>query len=129
MKQKKYLVLLQIIFSFIFLCLGIFSIFGIEVFIPVSVFSSLFLEVMILLIGIFFIREGVNNRDSEHRVVHLIIGLVLFFVAIFPIFVLLGVLKFLPYYIKLEVSPLVLGIVLFFAGLYMFLDRLSLLTS
>ncbi len=132
MKQQKSFFLFHILFGVVFSALGIFAFLaqmGQEYFIPVSVFTPVFLEVMILLVGIFFIREAVGNKDSQQRFVHFVVGLSFFSFAILPLFVTLGVLKFLPYYIDLQLSPYILSLLLSFAGFYMVFDRIFLLVS
>ena len=129
--QKSFFVF-HTFLGFIFLLLGLLGLlaqFEIHYFIPFAVFDSLFLEVMILIIGIFFIREAVRNRHSQQRFVHFVVGLSLFFFAILPIFVQLGILQFLPYYIQLDISPFVLSLLLLCSGLYMIFDRIFLLLS
>jgi len=128
--QQKSFFLLHILSGIVFSALGIFAFLaqmGQEYFIPITVFTPLFLEVMILLIGIFFIREAVQNKNTQERFVHFVVGLSLFFFAILPILVTLGVLKFLPYYIDLQLSPYILSLLLSFAGFYMIFDRIFLL--
>ncbi|MDP3728994.1 MAG: hypothetical protein Q8R18_06110 [bacterium] len=131
LKQKTFFIF-HAFLGLVFASLGFFAFLAQmekEFFLPLNLFSSTFLEVMILLIGLFFIREGVRNRDSQQRFVHFVVGLSLFFFAIFPLFVLLGVLKFLPYYIDFQVSDYVLSFLVLGAGLYMIFDRIFLVLS
>lgn len=131
MKQKA-LLFFHVFFGIVFSALGVLGFvaqMGKEYFIPLEVFTPVFLEVMILLVGIFFIREAVRNKDSQQRFVHFVVGLSFFFFAILPLFVTLGVLKFLPYYIDLQLSPYILSLLLSFAGFYMVFDRIFLLVS
>ena len=130
-KQKSFFVF-QTGIGFLFLLFGLFAFlahFDIEYFIPLEVFSQTFLEVVLVFIGIFFIREAVRHKDSGQRLVHIVVGLCLFFVGMFPLFVTLGILKFLPYYIDLTVSPLVLPFLILIAAVYMILDRILLFIS
>ncbi|HIH14732.1 MAG: hypothetical protein QT08_C0009G0071 [archaeon GW2011_AR17] len=130
-KQKTFF-LFHAFFGIVFSLLGVLSLlgqFGYVYFIPLRVFTLSFLEVMIMLVGLFFIREAVRNKNSEQRFVHFVVGLGLFFFAIFPLFVTLGVLKFLPYYIDLEMNVYVLSFLLLGAGLYMIFDRVFLVFS
>jgi len=130
--RKKSFFVFHIFLGFVILALGILGFlaqFELEFFIPSAVFSATFLEIFILLVGIFFIREAVQNKKTQERFVHFIIGFSLFFFSLFPLFVSLGILKFLPYYIDLDVSPFVLSLLLFCSGIYMILDRIFLLVS
>ena len=130
-KQKSFFVF-QTAIGFFFLLLGIFAFlayFDMEYFIPLEIFSETFLEVVLVFIGIFFIRESVRHKDSGQRFIHLVVGLSLFFVGMFPLFVTLKILKFLPYYIDLTVSPLVLTFLIFVAAIYMILDRIFFIIS
>ena len=130
-KQKSFF-LVHILFGIVFLGLGILAFFaqmGMEYFIPANVFTAIFLEVMILLVGIFFIREAVRNKDSQERFVHLVVGLSLFFFAVIPLLVSLGIIKFLPYYIDLNISSYILSLLLLFAGAFMIIDRIFLVVS
>ena len=131
LKQKSFFIF-HILLGLVFSVLGVFAFLaqmGQEYFIPLSLFTPVFLEVMILLVGLFFIREAVRNKDSQQRFVHFVVGLSFFFFAALPLLVTLGALKFLPYYIDLELSPYILSLLLCFAGVYMVFDRIFLLVS
>ena len=131
-QKRKSFFLVHIFLAGIFVFLGIFAIlasFGKTYFLPLGMFTTTFLEVLLLVIGLFFIREAVQNKGSGQRFVHLVVGLFLFFFALLPLFVSLGLLWFLPFYVELEVGPLILSLLLLFAGVYMAFDRFLLLSS
>lgn len=132
MLKQKFFLAFQPFIGILVLLFGIFALLAqldIEYGIPLELFSQSFLEVVLVLIGVFFLREAVRHKDSGQRLVHMVVGLSLFFVGIFPLFVSLGVLKFLPYYIDLTVSPFVLISLILVAAIYMILDRIFLLIS
>lgn len=131
LKQKSFFAF-QTFIGFLFLLFGVFALlaqFDIEYGIPLELFSGSFLEFVLVLIGIFFLREALRHKDSGQRLVHMVVGLCLFLVGVFPLLVSLGVLKFLPYYIDLHVSAFVLISLILVAAIYMILDRIFLIIS
>lgn len=130
--KEKSSFLFHIFFGILFMALAVLSLLahaGREYILSVSVFSAGFLEVLLMLIGIFFIREAVRNKGSAQRTVHFFVGLFLFFFAIFPIFQTIGLLRYLPVHIDLAVSPVLLSVLLFFSGVFFLVDRFFLLVS
>ena len=130
-KQKSFFVFQSVLGS-LFLFYGILALFQqteTYSFLPSELVSSSLLEVVILFMGLFFLREAVRNKDSGQRIAHFVVGLLLFFVSAFPLFVTLGFLKSFPYYIDLSVSPFLLCLLVLFSAGYMILDRIFLFIS
>ncbi|HLC22450.1 MAG TPA: hypothetical protein VJJ79_01620 [Candidatus Nanoarchaeia archaeon] len=87
-------------------------------------FSSPFvLEILVLLLGLFFIQDGLFARKKH--LVSFLVGFFLSLLGLFPILVDAGLLDFLPVHVELIVSPLLLGLLLFFSSAYFLVDRCS----
>ena len=130
--RRKSSFLFHIFFGVLFTLIAVFALLaqaGKEYYFPVSMFSATFLELMLLLLGIFYIYEGVRYKESGYRSVHIFVGLALLALSVFPIFQSVGIFKLLPVYIDFSVSILLLSVLLFFSGLFFLLDRFFLLVS
>ncbi|MBI5797301.1 hypothetical protein HZA98_00165 [Candidatus Woesearchaeota archaeon] len=118
------------VFLLLFSCLALLAQFGYVFFLPASLFSSGSLLVLLLLLAIYFLREGFYKRMTEgKRFFLLFVGFVLLAFSLFPLLVWVGVFRFLPVYIELAPSPLLLALLMFFLGLYFIVDRFLLIIS
>ena len=84
-------------------------------------FSPFVLEILVLLLGLFFIRDGLFARKKH--LVSFLVGFFLFFLGLFPILVDADLLDFLPVHVELTVSPFLLSLLLFFSSAYFLVDR------
>ena len=130
-KERSFFVFQTLLGSlfFLFAILVFLQLRGLFFFLPSDLTSSSFLEMSLLFIGIFFIREAVGRKNSGQRIAHFVVGLLVFLIAAFPLFVSLGILKALPYYIDLSVNPSILCLLILFSAGYMILDRIFLFIS
>lgn len=130
-KQKSFFVFQTVLGALLFF-FAIFALlrqFGVSSFLPLEFTSQSFLEVVLMLVGVFFLREAVRHKNSGQRIAHFVVGLSLFLVAVFPLFVSLGILKVLPYYIDLTVNSLLLSFLVLLGAVFMILDRIFLFIS
>lgn len=83
-------------------------------------FSSFVIEILLFLLGLFFIREGLMMKEK-----HLLSVVIGFFVGLFgvvPVLVEENLLDFLPFRVELVVSPFLLALLLFFSATYFLVD-------
>lgn len=110
--------------------LAFFALSGVDVYLSSAFFSAAVLEVVVLLLGIFYIQEAVRSRKvHKERSVYLFIGLFLFFLGVFPILVFFNLLTFFPVRFEIDVSPFLLAVLLFFSGAFLVIDPLFLSKS
>lgn len=108
----------------IFSIFTLLSYFGIIVLFPNWVYSAGILEIVLMIVGIFFMNKGLKERHDTEGKIDVGVGAVMFLFGMLPLFNTIGLLKFLPVIIRLKVGVAVLGIILLFAGLYLIVDRL-----
>jgi len=127
--EKKSSFLLQLVFGVCVLMFSLFlfvSLFG-WTNMPSVFASKSFVELLLVLLGVIFIIEAVKNRHLPEKTARLIVGLIVLMFGALPLFHTLGMLRFLPVIIFLDVSPIVLCVLLFFSALYFVIDRILVL--
>ena len=88
--------------------------------------APLFLEVLLIVLGIIFLREcfvrGFRFRD---RIIDFVIAIFLIFFGLFPLGLVYDWFLFLPFAIEFAVSALALVIVLLAFGVYLLIDQVE----
>ncbi len=79
--------------------------------------SAWILEIFLLFLAFFLIREVIINKFSDKKV-DFVIALFLLFLGLFPLALEFGILGFLPFAIEFEVSTFVLSMVIIAYGLF-----------
>ena len=128
MVERKSDFILQIFFGVLLLGFSgcaVLAQFGRE-YLPSMFFSSSFIEFLLILLGVIFVIDAVKHRHLPEKTIRLFVGMVVLLFGALPLFHVLGMLKFLPVIIFLNVSPLVLSLLLFVSALYFVVDRILL---
>ena len=116
----------RITLGIVLLIFSIFGIYSIVKGIDSWYVAPLFLEVLLIVLGIIFLREcfvrGFMFRD---RIIDLVIALFLIFFGLFPLGLVYDWFLFLPFAIEFTVSSLALIIVLLVFGVYLLVDQIE----
>ena len=84
--------------------------------------SNWILEIFIIFLGFFLIREVIIHKFAEKKT-DFVIALFLLFLGLFPMALEFGILGFLPFAIEFEVSAFVLSMVIIAYGLFVVLEN------
>jgi hypothetical protein len=85
-------------------------------------FTSLFAEMLLVLLGVFVIWQSFK-RKKDFKKVNFFVGWVVALFGLFPIILNLGFLNFLPWTLDFSPNFLMLVVILFFSSIYFAVDR------
>jgi len=126
--KRKSFFLLHIIFGIFLMIFSVFVLLAQFNLVEYSIFfSASFVEFLLIVLGVVLIVDAFKNKHLPERTLGLIIGIIIILFGTLPLFHAMGMLKFLPVIIFLNVNPIVLAILLFISALYLIVDRILLL--
>ncbi len=108
------------------LIFSIFSIYSLVVGVSSWYVSGLFLEIVLIVLGVVFLREVfVRGFDFKEKMIDLVISLFLIFFGLFPLGLDYEIFRFLPFAVEISVNPVVLVVVLMAFGAYLIIDEVE----
>ena len=125
--KRKSFFLLHIIFGIFLMIFSVLVVLSKLEFVESSIFfSSSFIELLLIILGVVVIVDAIKHRHLSERTVGLIIGIVILLFGTLPLFHTMGMLKFLPVILFLNVNSIVLAILLFVSAFYFIVDKFML---
>ena len=126
--KRKSFFILQILFGVFMLIFSVFVLLSQFNLVEYSIFfSRSFVELLLIVFGVVLIVDSFKNRHLPERTLGLIIGIIILLFGTLPLFHSLGMLRFLPVILFLDVNIIVLAGLLLVSSVYLIVDRTLLL--
>ena len=120
--KEKSVLSLQLIFVLFFVIYSIAAFFSWLRGNESILFTSLFVEMLLVVLGIFMIWQSFKIKKA-FRGINLFVGLVVSLFGLFPIILNLGLLNILPWTLDFSPNFFMLVVILFFSSIYFVVDR------